>query len=162
VVALSPPERCLVEADVRRVERVVRNLVANALAYSGSPVVEVRVAGNDSAVALAVRDFGTGLQPGEETLVFNRFWRSDPSRVRVSGGTGLGLAISREDAVLHGGRLEAWGEPGRGSQFLLTLPRRVGEPLRGSTLPLVPRDPVPLPAARGLLPRPGPTVVSRR
>jgi two-component system sensor histidine kinase MtrB len=153
---------CLVEADVRRIERVVRNLVGNAISYSESDDVELRLASDETAVALAVRDFGIGLQPGEETLVFNRFWRSDPSRVRVSGGTGLGLAISREDAVLHGGRLEAWGEPGRGSQFLLTLPRRVGEPLRGSTLPLVPRDPVPLPAARGLLPRPGPTVVSRR
>jgi two-component system sensor histidine kinase MtrB len=162
VVDVGSSGGCLVEADVRRIERVVRNLVGNAISYSESDDVELRLASDETAVALAVRDFGIGLQPGEETLVFNRFWRSDPSRVRVSGGTGLGLAISREDAVLHGGRLEAWGEPGRGSQFLLTLPRRVGEPLRGSTLPLVPRDPVPLPAARGLLPRPGPTVVSRR
>ena len=152
VVSLSPPERCLAEADVRRVERVVRNLVGNALAYSGSPVVEIRVAGNDSAVALAVRDFGTGLQPGEETLVFNRFWRSDPSRVRVSGGTGLGLAISREDAVLHGGWLDAWGQPGRGAQFRLTLPKRVGDPLLGSPLPSVPREPLPMPPARSPVP----------
>ena len=162
VVDVGSSGDCLVEADVRRIERVVRNLVGNAISYSQSDEVELRLAADQTAVALAVRDFGIGLKPGEETLVFNRFWRSDPSRVRVSGGTGLGLAISREDAVLHGGRLEAWGEPGRGSQFLLTLPRRVGEPVSGSTLPLVPRDPVPLPAARGVLPRPGPTVASRR
>jgi two-component system sensor histidine kinase MtrB len=146
---------CLVDADVRRVERVVRNLVANAISYSQSPVVELRIAGDDTAVAFAVRDFGIGLAPGEAALVFNRFWRSDPSRVRVSGGTGLGLAISQEDAVLHGGWLEAWGEPGRGAQFRLTLPRRAGGDLEGSPIPLVPRDaarppvgrPVSVPAA---------------
>ncbi len=140
---------CMAEADVRRVERIVRNLVANAVSYSQSPVVEVWIAGDDDAVALAVRDFGIGLRPGEATLVFNRFWRSDPSRVRVSGGTGLGLAISREDAVLHGGWLEAWGAPGRGAQFRLTLPRRAGAKLEGSPIPLVPRD-----AARPALPAP--------
>ena len=64
--------------------------------------------------AVTVRDYGVGLRLGEEKLVFSRFWRSDPSRVRRSGGTGLGLAISVEDARLHQGRLEAWGEPGNG------------------------------------------------
>jgi two-component system sensor histidine kinase MtrB len=162
VVDLGSPGGRLVEMDVRRVERVIRNLVGNAINYSQSADVEVRLAANETAVALAVRDFGIGLQPGEETLVFNRFWRSDPSRVRVSGGTGLGLAISREDAALHGGRLEAWGQPGRGSQFRLTLPRRVGEPWTESPIPLVPRDPVPLPTARRPLPLPAPAPVSRR
>jgi two-component system sensor histidine kinase MtrB len=162
VVDLGSPGGRLVEMDVRRVERVIRNLVGNAINYSQSADVEVRLAANETAVALAVRDFGIGLQPGEETLVFNRFWRSDPSRVRVSGGTGLGLAISREDAALHGGRLDAWGQPGRGSQFRLTLPRRVGEPWTESPIPLVPRDPVPLPTARRPLPLPAPAPVSRR
>jgi two-component system sensor histidine kinase MtrB len=140
LVVSAAQRPCLVEADVRRVERVVRNLVANAISYSQSPVVVVRIDGDDAAAALAVRDFGIGLQPGEATLVFNRFWRSDPSRVRVSGGTGLGLAISREDALLHGGQLEAWGEPGRGSQFRLTLPRRAGGAYKRSPIPLRPRD----------------------
>ena len=95
------------------------------------------MAGDDDAVALTVRDRGVGLKAGESTLVFNRFWRADPARAR-SGGTGLGLAIALEDAQLHGGWLEAWGEPGRGAQFRLTLPRRAGQPLHRSPLPLVP------------------------
>jgi len=89
-------------------------------------------------VAIAVRDFGVGLAPGEEHLVFDRFWRADPARARNTGGTGLGLAIALEDARLHGGWLEAWGEPGRGSVFRLTLPRQAGAELLGSPLPLTP------------------------
>jgi two-component system, OmpR family, sensor histidine kinase MtrB len=73
-------------------------------------------------------------------MVFNRFWRADPSRARTSGGTGLGLSISLEDAHLHGGWLQAWGEPGRGSQFRLTLPRHAGDPITHSPIALVPAD----------------------
>jgi two-component system sensor histidine kinase MtrB len=87
---------------------------------------------------VTVRDHGVGLKPEERKLVFNRFWRSDPSRARQSGGTGLGLSISVEDARLHGGWLEAWGAPGQGAQFRLTLPLRAGDRLAGSPLPLVP------------------------
>ncbi|TIC84218.1 MtrAB system histidine kinase MtrB [Nocardioides sp. GY 10127] len=136
----------LVEADVRRVERVVRNLVSNAIDHAGPRsaggpvVVELRVAGDEHAGAIAVRDYGVGLAPGESARVFDRFWRADPARARTSGGTGLGLAISLEDAHLHGGWLQAWGRPGQGAQFRLTLPRRTGEPLRRSPLPLVPDD----------------------
>ena len=64
-----------------------------------------------------------GLKPGQEELVFNRFWRADSSRKRHSGGTGLGLAIAREDAVLHGGTLDATGYEGFGSRFRLIIPR---------------------------------------
>ena len=60
-------------------------------------------------------------------MVFNRFWRADPARARTSGGTGLGLSISLEDTHLHGGWLQAWGRPGEGAQFRLTLPRRAGD-----------------------------------
>ncbi|HET6502888.1 MAG TPA: sensor histidine kinase, partial [Amycolatopsis sp.] len=97
-------------------------------------------AANEHAVAVTVRDHGVGLRPGEADLVFNRFWRADPSRNRRTGGTGLGLAISHEDARLHGGLLEAWGAPGDGACFRLTLPRRQGEPFEQSPLPLVPDD----------------------
>ena len=73
-------------------------------------------------------------------MVFNRFWRADPARARTTGGTGLGLSISLEDAHLHGGWLQAWGEPGQGAQFRLTLPRVAGERIGSSPLPLVPLD----------------------
>ncbi len=121
-----PEEPCMCEADGRRVERILRNLLVNATEHGEGKPIEVRVAADESAVAIAVRDHGIGLRPGEAGLVFNRFWRADPARARGSGGTGLGLAIAAEDAHLHGGRLQAWGERGRGAHFVLTLPRRVG------------------------------------
>ncbi|GAA1920522.1 MtrAB system histidine kinase MtrB [Nocardioides marmoribigeumensis] len=145
LVLLPPDLPCVVEADALRVERVVRNLVGNAIDYARPaivPDIEVRVAGNDTACALTVRDHGVGLAPGDETRVFNRFWRADPARARTTGGTGLGLAIAREDARLHGGWLEAWGRPGEGAQFRLTLPRRAGEDPVSSPLPLQP-EPAP-------------------
>ena len=98
------------------------------------------VAGDRDAIAVAVRDHGVGLKPGQEQLVFDRFWRADPARARTTGGTGLGLAIALEDAQLHGGWLQAWGMPGKGSVFRLTIPRVAGEKLVGSPLPLVPDD----------------------
>ncbi len=100
--------------------------------------IVVQVAGDDHAAAIAVRDHGVGLAPGESAMVFNRFWRADPARARTSGGTGLGLSIALEDTHLHGGWLQAWGRPGEGAQFRLTLPRRAGGVLRHSPLPLVP------------------------
>ena len=75
---------------------------------------------------MTVRDHGVGLTSGEAEQVFDRFWRADPSRVRTVGGTGLGLSISLEDARLHGGWLQAWGQPGAGAQFRLTLPLIAG------------------------------------
>lgn len=119
---------CPVPCDPRRVDRIVRNLLENAIEHGDLHGVDVRVAHNDEAAAVTVRDFGVGLRPGESSLVFNRFWRADPARARTTGGTGLGLAISLEDARLHGGWLEAWGEPGQGACFRLTLPldRAVG------------------------------------
>jgi two-component system sensor histidine kinase MtrB len=130
----------MAEADERRVERIVRNLVVNAIDHADSSGVSVRLAADGEATALTVRDHGVGLQPGQSAMVFNRFWRADPARARTTGGTGLGLAIALEDARLHGGWLQAWGTPGGGAQFRLTLPRRAGDPLTHSPLPLVPDD----------------------
>ncbi|MER7275537.1 MtrAB system histidine kinase MtrB [Dactylosporangium sp. NPDC000244] len=135
-----PEGDVIAEVDPRRVERVLRNLVGNAVEHGeGKPVV-VTLAADSSAVAVTVRDHGVGLKPGEEKLVFNRFWRADPSRARQTGGTGLGLSISLEDARLHGGWLEAWGAAGKGAQFRLTLPARSGDRLVSSPLRLVPDD----------------------
>jgi two-component system, OmpR family, sensor histidine kinase MtrB len=133
-----PAEPCIAELDHRRVERILRNLLLNAVEHGEDKDTVVTVAMDSAAVAVSVRDFGVGLRPGEEELVFDRFWRADPARARTSGGTGLGLAIAKEDALLHGGWLEAWGELGHGSVFRLTLPRTVGGELHGSPLPLVP------------------------
>jgi two-component system sensor histidine kinase MtrB len=135
-----PAQPCLAEVDRRRVERILRNLLVNAVEHGEGRDVVVTVAADRDTVAIAVRDHGVGLGPGEEHLVFERFWRADPSRARTVGGTGLGLAISHEDARLHGGWLQAWGEKGRGSVFRLTMPREAGQPLAGSPLPLGPDE----------------------
>ncbi len=139
----TPAHACIAEADQRRVERIVRNLITNAIDHTDAardPGVVVRLDSDDHAAAVVVRDYGVGLGPGESAMVFNRFWRADPARARTSGGTGLGLSISLEDTHLHGGWLQAWGRPGQGAQFRLTLPRHSRDPLRHSPLPLVPLD----------------------
>ncbi|MCW2604968.1 MAG: mtrB [Pseudonocardiales bacterium] len=134
----APDAPVLAEMDSGRVERILRNLLGNALDHGEGRPVEIALAADEDALAITVRDFGIGLRPGEASLVFNRFWRADKSRSRLTGGTGLGLAISLEDARLHGGWLQAWGQRGEGAQFRLTLPRRHGEDLATSPLPLEP------------------------
>jgi two-component system sensor histidine kinase MtrB len=143
VVVDAPDEPVYVEVDPRRIERVLRNLVANAIEHGDGRPVEVTMRSGPSGVAVSVRDYGAGLRPGEAALVFGRFWRADPARARSSGGTGLGLSIALEDARLHGGWLQAWGNPGEGSQFRLTLPWRAGEHLTDSPLPLDPTEQAP-------------------
>ncbi len=140
LIVHAPLIPCIAEVDQRRVERVVRNLLGNAIEHGEGGPVRVTLAGNGSAVAVTVRDYGVGLTPDDVAMVFNRFWRADPARARTTGGTGLGLAISLEDAHLHGGWLEVWGRPGAGANFRLTLPRRAGVVLASSPLPLVPED----------------------
>ena len=127
---------CNVVCDARRIERIIRNLVDNAVEHGNEKGVLVELAGDDDVVSFTVRDFGVGLRPGEAALVFNRFWRADPARARTTGGTGLGLAIALEDAHLHSGWLEAWGEPGIGACFRLTLPRVAGAAVTHAVLPL--------------------------
>jgi two-component system sensor histidine kinase MtrB len=141
VVTVHMPDKpCICEADGRRVERILRNLLVNAAEHGEGSAIDVYVVADAAVVAIAVRDHGIGLRPGESSLVFNRFWRADPARARTTGGTGLGLSIASEDARLHGGRLQAWGERGKGSQFVLTLPRQAGSIVTGSPIPVEPPD----------------------
>lgn len=140
LVVHQPDVAVGVDMDARRIERILRNLLNNALDHGEGRPVDITIGYDEDAVAITVRDHGIGLRPGEAGLVFNRFWRGDPSRSRLTGGTGLGLAISLEDARLHDGWLQAWGERGRGAQFRLTLPRRAGHTLMHSPLPLDPDE----------------------
>jgi two-component system sensor histidine kinase MtrB len=121
-----PPGPVVAEVDAIRIERVLRNLLVNAVEHGEGRPVEVRLDATPEAVQVLVRDHGIGLQPGQAAMVFTRFWRGDPSRARTTGGTGLGLAIALEDARLHGGWLQAWGRPDEGAAFRLTLPRQAG------------------------------------
>ncbi|SOD93691.1 MtrAB system histidine kinase MtrB [Blastococcus haudaquaticus] len=133
-----PDEAVIAEVDARRVERILRNLVGNAIEHGAGRPIEITLAANRTAAAVTVRDQGVGLSSADAQHVFDRFWRADPSRVRTVGGSGLGLSISLEDARLHGGWLQVWGQQGAGAQFRLTLPLTAGGELTSSPLPLRP------------------------
>ena len=139
-IQIHASQPCKAEVDARRIERILRNLLVNAIEHGEGRPIDIFVEGDDAAVAVAVRDHGVGFEAVQSKQVFHRFWRGDPARARTVGGTGLGLAISMEDANLHGGWLTAWGRPGMGAQFRLTLPRKAGAILEASPLPMVPRD----------------------
>ncbi len=139
----QPEDACRADIDPRRVERVLRNLLANAIEHAEGRGIEVVVRADARAVAISVVDHGVGMTARQCEQVFDRFWRGDPSRARTIGGTGLGLAIALEDARLHGGDLEAWGSPGVGATFRLTLPRRAGVTVTHSPGPLAREEVVP-------------------
>lgn len=124
------------EIDARRIERVLRNLLSNAIEHGEGKPIEVRVGASDTAVAVTVTDHGVGMSRTELDRVFDRFWRADPSRKRTVGGTGLGLSIATEDTNIHNGWLQATSKPGEGSTFRLTLPRTQGVLFTQSPLPL--------------------------
>ncbi len=137
---VAPGGHLPAELDPRRIRRIVSNLLGNAIEHSeGKPII-VSVDSTSTAVALTVRDYGIGMKEHEAALVFDRFWRADPSRKRTIGGTGLGLPISLEDALLHGGTIDVWSAPRAGSAFRVTLPRVHGRPMGESPLPLPPED----------------------
>jgi two-component system sensor histidine kinase MtrB len=133
-------EQVMIKADIRRVERIMRNLLSNALDHAEDKPVDVTVISTSTEVGVGVRDHGSGIEPLVLSRVFDRFWRADPSRARVRGGTGLGLSIALEDARLHNGELDAWGAPGFGAHFVMTLPRIAGEQISGRPIRSQPVD----------------------
>ncbi|MFJ6278304.1 MULTISPECIES: MtrAB system histidine kinase MtrB [Arthrobacter] len=140
ITVISNESKCVVDVDPRRIDRILRNLVVNALEHGEGKPINIYIASNPDAVAVAVRDHGIGMTPLDAARVFDRFWRADPARARTTGGSGLGLSIATEDARLHGAWLQAWGSPGEGSCFRLTLPKRRDSVLKVSPLPLPPRQ----------------------
>jgi two-component system sensor histidine kinase MtrB len=140
IILRAPVGGIVAEMDARRIDRILRNLILNAVEHGeGRPVI-VTVAANQTAVGVAVRDQGIGMTPAEAARVFDRFWRADPARARTTGGSGLGLSIAMEDTKLHNGWLQAWGNKGRGSNFRLTVPLRQGEEIDRSPVQLEPGD----------------------
>ncbi len=132
----TPGGHTTMQLDARRIRRILRNLVGNAVEHGEARPVDVVVDSDARSVAVAVRDRGVGMPPEDAARVFDRFWRADPSRKRTIGGTGLGLAISLGDAQLHGGRIDVWSRAGEGSAFVLTLPRRHEDATPTSAIPL--------------------------
>lgn len=140
VISGTPSDMAVADMDSRRIERVIRNLVLNALEHGEGKPVEIFVSADDDAVAVAVRDHGIGMDEASVARVFDRFWRADPARARTTGGSGLGLSIASEDTRLHSGWLEVWGKPGLGACFRLTLPRHPDVELQRSPVGLPPVD----------------------
>ncbi|MFT4234258.1 MAG: MtrAB system histidine kinase MtrB [Microbacterium sp.] len=137
---ITPGGHSPVDVDPRRIRRILRNLIGNAIEHGeGKPIV-ITVDSDGQAAAVAVRDFGIGMTAEQAEHVFDRFWRADPSRKRTLGGTGLGLAIALGDAKLHGGTLEVWSKPGEGANFVLSIPRGEGDGRVHSPIALEPRD----------------------
>ena len=156
ITLAGPDEPCLVEGDARRVDRVLRNLLENAIEHGEGRPIDITVGGTDEAAWVDVRDYGVGIAEDHLPHVFDRFWRADPARARTMGGTGLGLAIALEDTRLHGGILEVSADPGRGALFRLVLPRTAGalpaDPGAAGVPPLTLDDPpAPVPPAEAAL-----------
>jgi two-component system sensor histidine kinase MtrB len=135
-----PAEPIEIEADPRRIERILRNLISNAVDHGEGKKVQIQIKTSDNEVAIGVRDFGLGFREEDAPFLFDRFWRADPSRARTSGGTGLGLSIALEDAKLHQGQLLAWSKPNQGAHFVLTLPKRHGNSVQSFPITLMPND----------------------
>lgn len=136
VIIDAPQPRYTAYMDSRRMERVLRNFLVNAIEHAeGKPVV-IRIASNEEATSVRVRDFGVGMSEDTATRVFDRFFRADPARTRTTGGTGLGLSIAAEDVALHRGQVEATGRLKEGSVFMVTLPRSANAQIISAALPL--------------------------
>ena len=133
---------CTARVDARRVSRLVRNLLSNALEHGEGRPIDIFLAQDEAVVAIAVRDHGVGFTKEQGPQLFNRFWRADTARTRRIGGTGLGLSISQEDVTLHQGWIHAWGRPGEGAQFRVVLPRTADAVVTHSPIPLKPADAV--------------------
>jgi two-component system, OmpR family, sensor histidine kinase MtrB len=112
-------EDVVLTTDPRRLERIVANLVGNALEHAGRDV-SVRVGRDGLGAFVEVTDTGPGIPPDRLPHVFDRFYKADSSR--AGPGSGLGLAIALENARLLGGDLDVWSEVGRGTRFTLRLP----------------------------------------
>jgi two-component system sensor histidine kinase MtrB len=140
IILRAPAGGIVAEMDARRIDRILRNLILNAVEHGEGRPVTVSVAANQTAVGVAVRDQGIGMTPAEAARVFDRFWRADPARARTTCGSGLGLSIAMEDTKLHNGWLQAWGNKGSGSNFRLTVPLRQGEEIDRSPVQLEPGD----------------------
>jgi CheY-like chemotaxis protein len=120
-VAPHAPES--IETDPQRLGQILKNLISNALKFTATGEVSVRVSpGTDNTLRFEVQDTGIGISEHQREIIFDAFRQADGSTHRKYGGTGLGLTISRDLARLLGGEISVTSTPARGSTFTLTLP----------------------------------------
>ncbi|MDN6371983.1 MAG: ATP-binding protein [Brevibacterium aurantiacum] len=122
-IEVSPPGRMLIEGNYELLVNAVRNLIDNAINYSPDGTrIGVGVELVDERVEISVTDQGIGLSTQDTERVFERFYRGDPARARITGGTGLGLSIVKHIIATHGGEVKVWSRLGKGSTFTIVLP----------------------------------------
>jgi signal transduction histidine kinase len=120
-----PPNMPSGRGDERRLTQVLLNLVGNAIKFTDTGEVTIRVAAADGSFSVAVHDTGPGISAADQAKLFEEFQQADNSITKSKGGTGLGLAISRRIIELHGGRIWVESNSGAGSTFTFTLPVKV-------------------------------------
>lgn len=109
--------------DRTRVSQVLGNLLDNAIFHTPQGrIVTINAEAYDSAIRINVSDTGPGISPHDTEMLFERFYRVDPSRARTTGGTGLGLTIAKQLVEAHGGSIGVESTPGEGSRFFFELP----------------------------------------
>ena len=114
----------MMRGNLEQLSSAVRNLLTNAIHYSHpSTRVAVGTRLTDGFIEISVVDQGLGIAPADLDRVFERFYRVDPARSRITGGTGLGLSIVKHICAAHGGECTVWSQPGHGSTFTLRLPQ---------------------------------------
>lgn len=118
----SSPDLPLVLADLDRTEQILVNLLGNAICYTETGTITVKIGYDLNFLWIGVIDTGIGISPEDLPHVFERFWRADRSRSRHSGGTGIGLAITRRLVELQGGKITVSSHLGQGSIFRFSLP----------------------------------------
>jgi signal transduction histidine kinase len=125
---VPPAPPVVVDADPRRLERILGNFLDNAKEHAADADVEIAVEPRDEDIVISVSDRGPGVPPDRLEMIFDRFTKVDPSR--SGGSSGLGLAIAAEHAALMGGYLQAMNREGGGLRLELVLPRDVAGSLR--------------------------------
>jgi signal transduction histidine kinase len=120
-----PTDLPTAHGDQRRLTQVLLNLVGNAIKFTDSGEVAIKVATGNGAYTLAVRDTGPGIDPADQSKIFEEFQQADSSATKTKSGTGLGLSISRRIVAMHGGRIWVKSTPGRGSTFFVKVPVNV-------------------------------------
>jgi len=127
VKAVISPDLPIGLGDERRLTQVLLNIVGNAIKFTDTGSVEIRVNAANGHFNIAVRDTGPGILPEDQARIFEQFQQVDNSITRQKGGTGLGLSIARRLVEVHGGRIDLESTPGVGSTFNIVVPVRVTE-----------------------------------
>jgi len=123
-----PNDLPIAYGDERRLTQAFLNVIGNAIKFTDSGEVAIKVAASNGAYTLSVRDTGPGIDPAHRVKIFDEFRQADNSSTKTKGGTGLGLSIAQRIVAMHGGRIWVESELGAGSTFFLEVPFDVEKP----------------------------------